>query len=956
MPRLPSSATTAGRSAGLLLATLAALQLGCGSKPGAGGPGPVVRLTVEPAAITLTAPGQAVALEVTGYDAAGAVVPGLSPTFSSSRPAEIAVSPAGSVTATAPVGSAALVARVGEVASAPVAALAVTLAAGVKAVTDEQLRGLPSPLATGTAAAPQARATLVGVPAPAVGDLLVGTGAKPLGGRVLAVRAVGEAFEVDLELTPVTALVKDLSVDLTFAPGDLVLQGAPPTTAHAAAGRPLGRTVGRFECQSAADLAPLTGEFEAAVTPSLTVHFTDQVVDGQRVSAEAVAEGTIEASAKAIFRMGAAFLGSVSCALELGRLAVPVFGLASMAVAPTIPLRVDAELTSAVSAAAFTFGAEGQLRAAVKLGVRQPAGAGPAEGFRSFEVTHDLQRTATFPTEAGARAKAAVFVGLGSGLDLSIGNLPGGSLASWQVVKAQAGPELELRVGTPYETALDPTFTTGYDLKGKVAVGPGESIEAVLERFFLAGRAVELTAKAELPLGRSPKASRVEVSADTFSAGDRLEFTVALDPAAAEFPGVGYDVSEVRIYRLSHGAPAGATLVASAPATARQLSFTIPWVASAAGQAYDPVERQANFQAYLVDRPLSLLTGLLPLELGPAAARPTSFPGAGETWTAVATPDANLRLGCPAWVSRDVAVSFSRRCDDFAAGTNCREVLMRSVDAGLTWTEVVLPAGERPGYVAFANEQLGVTFGTSILRTIDGGQTWSSVSAPSYSLASAVWKIRWIDATHVVALGGWGGNTNVYYRSADGGLTWRGGSLGSWPTYAAFDMDVASDGTVIVAGGGKALWRSADFGASWTLSLPPTAHRNAFVRLARAGGVLIAGAHEASGQGFSLGRSEDLGATWSWAQLGVGTSPLFTDISFADAANGAAFLYNGTPAAQIFVTSDGGLTWRESSATPTNLVPNTACEVVFSPDGVGLGVASSHRGLVRSLPGGPFAP
>jgi photosystem II stability/assembly factor-like uncharacterized protein len=119
-------------------------------------------------------------------------------------------------------------------------------------------------------------------------------------------------------------------------------------------------------------------------------------------------------------------------------------------------------------------------------------------------------------------------------------------------------------------------------------------------------------------------------------------------------------------------------------------------------------------------------------------------------------------------------------------------------------------------------------------------------------------------------------------------------------------QDQPSDRLVIGTADGMFLLRRADSG-EWTL-----AHRAlqgcavaAVTRLAN--GALIAGTH---GQGVS--RSDDQGQTWRWINNGLTVFDVWS--VRAGMLNGRECLYAGTLPAHLFVSQDGGETWRDLPA------------------------------------------
>ncbi len=953
-------------------------------KPIVHGQGPLHRLQVTPAAVVLTSAQETATLKVRGFDANGIEVPILPPTFESSRITEIAASVDGVLSAVGTTGSALIYVRVGNIVATPVSALAVRLKDGVIPIRDEQVIFPPVRLSSMTPGANEIRFTLQGTPPIAVGSMLIGTGATPIAGRVLAVRPAGGNTEVDLRLTPATEIVQDLSINLQYSPQHVLLQPEAPKAQMADPSQfsapelqfhtddPIAKStsttprliaasskmLGAFECKSEADLTPFTGEFEAVLMPpQVGFSIIDRIVAGQRVASETIAEGTIEAKAKAVFRLGATVAASITCELKLGRVTVPVAGFASIIVAPSLPLRFTSQLAGVVSAGAFTFGIEGNLQASVKLGLRMVEGSDSIESFKKFDVTHTVSRTATFPTDAGIRGKAALFFGFGSGLDLSIGNLGTAALASWSIIKLEAGPELELKTGTLYDLALDDIYNSEYELKFKLAAGPGETIESAIETFFLTGKAVDLAAKVEIPLARSPQASAISVDRERFVAGDVLNFKVTLNPANLEFPGVGYNLKEVRIYRLTHDTPTGAQLVASATAQAGQLEFTVPWTAASAGDVVDSLTSRPNFFAYFVDVPLASLSTILPFELGRVVPTNRTIVGAGLTWAPAANQGGGLFVRSVAFASDSVAVAVGRKCPDGNIAGICTTAMFRSTDAGLSWSEVVLPAnaGALCGLtqVAFGDARHGVASGNCLLTTSDSGLNWIVALDPERVPSTVGGMTLGYVGPNTILLVGDGSTT---LRSADGGKTWRSGSARAGSEYISrFATD--RKGLVLGSGGTNSMWVSTDGGGSWVSAgvrdtndkVIPYVGMIQFVE----GKTFVAGTYG------SLLRSTDQGRTWAKVAVAGMTDMDYLDPSaFADSKTGLALMirtsFFGVQTKVLFRTEDGGLTWSEMPGSGP-MAETVLGNMVFSSAGVGLvphyhQLTGTSAGFWRSVP------
>lgn len=210
---------------------------------------------------------------------------------------------------------------------------------------------------------------------------------------------------------------------------------------------------------------------------------------------------------------------------------------------------------------------------------------------------------------------------------------------------------------------------------------------------------------------------------------------------------------------------------------------------------------------------------------------------------------------------------------------------------------------------------------------------------------------------------------NGLMRSLDGGLTWSSaiGSMENGAGNAPFITKIAKsqiDPELLFTVGKSGVWRSTNFGGSWSLSSIPSGTWGSMssfhdIRISRADpGVVWAGAYMgASGQ---IQLSTDGGLTFnpvpSYTTVtmnrisGLATHP--TD------SNTAYVLFSYAAKPKILRTTDGGLNWEdltgfESGSPSTNGFPDVAVYdlVVFSDDTDHMW-AATEIGLVESLDGG----
>lgn len=597
-----------------------------GTPPPAPAPGALARLEMSPAGGMFVDTTERRTLTFRGFDANGVEVAVPADQLSVTNdtgcfPLTRAADGSYEVRADCAASSGTITAQVGTVQSLPAVFYSTQLQPGVLPIPDVNVRS--GPVAVDPTAVPglgaRFRAVFTGIATPAPGTLIAGVGVQPISGRVVstASAATGAAdVEVIYELVGPTQLFREalVSASLSAAQSKRAIVAAPGrlTVASARRTRPLG--LGGAECKGDDPaLAVLSGEFEAKVDPSLDMSLDFILSNGSVSFFRSRASGSLDLSGKAVINLGASVTGGVSCKLSLGYIPIPITGALAPLIAPIVPLEGKVELAAQVSANAFSFGAEYKQHVAAEFGLSyEPVSSPDAPWNTVHTISADepqFGRNVSFPSQMSLRVKTTAFVGLSSGLAL------GGALARLEVIEVTAGPEFESKFGGTYDVATDGIYTSEYELKGKAAIGPGEHIQKFMERWLLSPKALDLSAKFEKSFARTALPKLATVDKSSWGAGEPLAFTVELDPKTVNFPVVGYNVSEVRIYRLDYEPESRAVLVASAPATPGQTSFAMQAMAERAGQAQDASDRP-TFYAFVVDQALASISGAFPFELG----------------------------------------------------------------------------------------------------------------------------------------------------------------------------------------------------------------------------------------------------------------------------------------------------------------------------------------------------
>lgn len=215
--------------------------------------------------------------------------------------------------------------------------------------------------------------------------------------------------------------------------------------------------------------------------------------------------------------------------------------------------------------------------------------------------------------------------------------------------------------------------------------------------------------------------------------------------------------------------------------------------------------------------------------------------------------------------------------------TQDRGKVSRSTDGGRTWRQIQTVADIPITTIALAGD---VAFGLGfefLLRSTDAGESWSRIDVPKVDFNDVT-----IRGRTVLVVGGAG----LVMRSLDGGATWQTQWL---PTHATLNaVAFADDSTVVIAGSGGTLLRSTDVGASWVPVASPTRvhlHGVAFTQ---------------DGQGLAVGqwgeaiRSTDRGGTWQRERSGTRLH-----LMRVEAGPAGDFLVSGSREA-IFSVAGGG--------------------------------------------------
>ena len=620
------------------------------------------RIEIAPNAVLLTAPGQTKALKAKVYDSDNREI-NVAVQWETTRPAQVAVSGDGLLTAAGSGGSSQITARIGDLKSPPLLAVHTQLPAGAVLLTDTNIVGEPEETAPGTVASMNNtyRVQLTGMTAPAVGNLLINTEGKVVGGRVTAVQTINGIHHVTLALVPARELFPQLNIkeviDLSQAevtipaaiqaqydirregntftftpkPGQISLTAK---TQRAESRVPVARMaslseigefkLGPFTCKAVIDGAAGAGSLPVALTlpPAFTVALNQRLdivstpANGlERFVLHSEPNVTIEAGLKALL----AFEGKVTCEGEWLVIKIPVGGPIALVIGGQLPVGVGVELGGKVTLANMGFSVKGTAKTTGDVGLACPPVTGCAivHEFGPLDTaatpTPDLPSVADFRIEPSLSTYAFIKASIGNPFLQSL---------RFDAFKVKAGMALKGNFAPQIIQLADPSYQSDYKLVSELKAGVDTGFTGLAGLLGLNAFA-ETLLEVSLDVANSPTGT---VSADKaqYDLNEAMNFKVKLDPAKINFLGL-YNVQRVVLVR-------GFAEVASITASAGQNEFDFNMPA--------PTNvRASEYTVFLVTALLN--TDLLALEVGQAGSPGICVPQTGQDYcyTVLELPD-----------------------------------------------------------------------------------------------------------------------------------------------------------------------------------------------------------------------------------------------------------------------------------------------------------------------------
>lgn len=600
-----------------------------GTAPPTPGASAAVLASVEitPGAVLLTAAGQTQTLTAAANAADGSTMTA-SVTWSSSDPAVASVDASGTVTAEVAFGSATITATAGGITSPPAFVTIGQPVPGAILLEDEQI--VSGPTAVEPAAEPASEnpyeVVLRGVEGVATGAILINTGGKSVGGRVVSTTPDGTDTRVRLVVVPpgelFTAVEFSDTVDLGTGPYEIppdlaaaygvVQTGSTftftPKTGAAAPGTP---TAGYATLASVVDRTPPRGlplpgvaqgtralpplppfsECEAelgfgsglpvplslSAPPSFT--FTAAGTADRQITA---AGTTIAVSAtptfefQAALEVKAAFEAKVECKATLVTRNFRVPGWAGLFFGGDVNFGVGFEVGGEVTLTSAKVGGKAELKPVLTATLTCPTD-GDCDMTGSSSAETDAEPVLEAPSLNQARFEPTV--NLFGFIDLEAGNADVDAL-QFEAIEAKAGVELGASLaleGLQIDNTDAEEGRSKYELAFKGEVGPGVKLGEFLE--YLGLDTVELLKlEFEAPLGESPTGT-VKADRPRYLPGDSGTVTVTFEADSTVFPSsIGtYNVNRVVVARRN-----GLTteVLGSADASDGQTTFDVPITAT----------------------------------------------------------------------------------------------------------------------------------------------------------------------------------------------------------------------------------------------------------------------------------------------------------------------------------------------------------------------------------------
>lgn len=711
------------------LLSLLLAACGGGGDDTAGSPpvsAPAATIVVDKAALFLAGAGRSARLDAQRFDAQGAATQAAI-TWISSAPDKVAVDANGRVTALA-IGSAQVFAQAGPLRSTPTLVTVAIPKPDALLLTDAQVLAVGPRLVPAPGTAPGAGAeyevTLQGVVAPAAGTLVLAAETAPVAGKVVSSRQEAAGLVVRLVLVPLYELFEDYDIRFDIDLSAFAMEAVPERATTSAAG-PVW-TAGPGGRARTAAMRPLE-VFEpfrawkcgASLEPQLigkSIQLSLEnklhlVLEDRPGYSKHALEGSAAIVGSAGLKLKAGFKAAGRCDAQ-GQIKLAVFGWVSVLVMPGVRFGLGAEVEGEVIVVEGELGVEGRVGFAPVLGW-ECGGATPAcRGLDTIDLVNEFKTKSKMPRLDGMHAKVSGQFYVVAGLDAVIL----GGIGNAQLVEGRIGPKQSFDLAFEEDQASRTDYAASYDLKLEGVVEPGDALKEAIKA-VIDDKNVGVSFKAEFTtdISESPKGT-LSLDKTRVRPGEKVEFTVDLDPKTVSYFLLDYNVTGIQLYRkredeLEFTEWKAMTLIASHRAT----------------YAWTPAESDAGkyeFAAFVDTQKIPVPL----LEIGPNTIKPlevSCFSAAPQT-AGPGKAAQGARVGPLASVCADSWVG-SATLVAITPGLPTANITSRST---ITWTHD--PAASVPGYTYYTatGGSFTLTFNDPICTVTLTPSTFAIVPSP----------------------------------------------------------------------------------------------------------------------------------------------------------------------------------------------------------------------------------
>lgn len=201
-----------------------------------------------------------------------------------------------------------------------------------------------------------------------------------------------------------------------------------------------------------------------------------------------------------------------------------------------------------------------------------------------------------------------------------------------------------------------------------------------------------------------------------------------------------------------------------------------------------------------------------------------------------------------------------------------------------------LPTGNNYHDISFSDSQHGFVVGDvgTVLYTSDGGQSWVAYSVGTNTLTS----VHAFDSSSAIVIGAYGS----IYKTTNKGIIWT--KIPCSYTGPLIDISFCDPNNALIVTGSSTLLKTTNGGNEWT-----TFTNNVFKHFKKISMVNPNTATAITGNNAEIFRTTDGGLTWQ--DQTVSTLDDLEDLFFIDSNNGYAVGWNG----MVLHTTDGGINW-----------------------------------------------